>query len=515
MSKRSSSQIEDVETNSRPEKKQKVDLWEQVQHYFDRNTEAVGDHVIWTGYVPKFSKFPILNFSVGKKHSAHRWYYYLKHKSHDQPENTRLESICDEKMCLSHYYARNLDVKSFEEMTEDDCIILASFIKKHCQEMTTPPSNSELKSNCQIWTGTKNNGGYGTMKLFGKTVVASRVSLQFKLRQDLTNDITCRHKCANTLCVNMDHLEPGSQSQNMKDRVRDGTNQQGETHAMAKTTDEVVRKIFWSRQGYKKTVQERADEFKVSKRMVRSIDEGATWAHLFTDEDRKKVMMGKKIGKRLTEDQIKSIQECKTKGLNISGCARELKISEAQVSRIYKGKLYAERPKKLDRSSKTLTFTEEEARQKLEKIKENCEIFIDEKKETHWLWKKRVDKAGYATSGFKNRTYFTHRLVYMLVNGINHLEKSQIIRHKCKGYKNCVCPEHLEIGTASDNSKDKIRDGTQEFGENHHSAKITEDLARKIKKSLGQGNKQERADRFGVSYSIVSHIDSGNSWKFI
>ena len=95
-----------------------------------------------------------------------------------------------------------------------------------------------------------------------------------------------------------------------------------------------------------------------------------------------------------------------------------------------------------------------------------------------------------------------------------------VIRHSCR-WKNCINPDHLDIGTHLDNSKDKIRDDTARRGESSHLSKITESLAREIKLSRrekgepGYKTQKERAKSFGVTLSIVCGIDIGHSWAYL
>ena len=57
-----------------------------------------------------------------------------------------------------------------------------------------------------------------------------------------------------------------------------------------------------------------------------------------------------------------------------------------------------------------------------------------------------------------------------------------MVRHKCQN-KNCIAPEHLELGTAKENSSDRIRDGTTSIGILHPNATIDENTALEIYKS--------------------------------
>lgn len=134
----------------------------------------------------------------------------------------------------------------------------------------------------------------------------------------------------------------------------------------------------------------------------------------------------------------------------------------------------------------------------------------------------------YSGLSFRGVTTIAHRLSYFLhKNNMVPIPKRDekgnelVIRHMCKT-KNCVNPDHLEIGTQGQNSfEDKIRDGTINRGENHQHSKITQETASEIKLSRtkkgdeGHKTQQERADIYGVSKDIVNSIDRGISWAHI
>lgn len=128
----------------------------------------------------------------------------------------------------------------------------------------------------------------------------------------------------------------------------------------------------------------------------------------------------------------------------------------------------------------------------------------------HWLWIEKDVRSGYGhCHGMP-----AHRFSYIVFNNISNLEKKIFVRHKCKE-KLCVNPDHLELGNALSNARDKFRDETMYSGEKHYRAKITKEVAAEIRKSKGQGTRVERSKRFGVSVSIIEKIDSNKSWKDI
>ena len=59
---------------------------------------------------------------------------------------------------------------------------------------------------------------------------------------------------------------------------------------------------------------------------------------------------------------------------------------------------------------------------------------------------------GYGQIYIQGKRWMTHRLSYILFHG--DIPEGMLVRHKCDN-KLCYNPDHLELGTASDNQKDR------------------------------------------------------------
>jgi len=91
----------------------------------------------------------------------------------------------------------------------------------------------------------------------------------------------------------------------------------------------------------------------------------------------------------------------------------------------------------------------------------------------HWIPNLYVNPGGYTTTAFKGSSGVTHRFM-MEAQLKRKLNANEVVRHKCC-IKSCTAPNHLEIGSVTDNINDKIRDNTQPFGQNAPAAKLTEE----------------------------------------
>ena len=133
------------------------------------------------------------------------------------------------------------------------------------------------ENGCWIWTASTRHG-YGQFCIDGKIWKANRVA--YKLwKGEIPDGLLVRHKCDVPTCVNPEHLEVGTQQDNMDDMVRAGRQNKlkGETNGGAKLTEAQVLDIRL-RKG--QTQVELAREFGISKTQICNIRNGKRWKHL-------------------------------------------------------------------------------------------------------------------------------------------------------------------------------------------------------------------------------------------
>lgn len=91
------------------------------------------------------------------------------------------------------------------------------------------------------------------------------------------------------------------------------------------------------------------------------------------------------------------------------------------------------------------------------------------------------------------------------------------VLHKCD-VPACVNPEHLFLGTQSDNVADRDAKGRSNGGnspgEAHSQAKLTGAKVLDIRSRRGE-SPYALAKEFGVSYAQIWNIRSGKSWRHI
>lgn len=115
----------------------------------------------------------------------------------------------------------------------------------------------------------------------------------------------------------------------------------------------------------------------------------------------------------------------------------------------------------------------------------------------------------------RNQTIAAHRLVYLVKCG--DIPEGEEINHE-NGVKTDNRPSNLKPMTHTRNMEHALATGlSQNFGENQHSAKLTENDVRQIwhmHHIQGQPPKSI-ADRFPVDVSVVRKILAGKIWKHV
>lgn len=92
---------------------------------------------------------------------------------------------------------------------------------------------------CWLWQGGRLQSGYGRYSPHHRTTV--RAHRHAYLLTHGSVPPVLRHTCDNPLCVNPNHLIPGSHADNMRDMTDRGRQRKGEAHRNAKLKDRDVQ----------------------------------------------------------------------------------------------------------------------------------------------------------------------------------------------------------------------------------------------------------------------------------
>jgi len=140
------------------------------------------------------------------------------------------------------------------------------------------------ETGCWEWQGAKDRNGYGVVMWQGKLRRAHRQSYEWE-NGELPKEIYACHQCDNRGCVNPDHIQPGSPSDNLKEahdrgrhprRSRKGSGEQSGTNVLTEAQVLEIRRQRREGRAYPSL----AEEYGVSEATARYVAEGKRWAHL-------------------------------------------------------------------------------------------------------------------------------------------------------------------------------------------------------------------------------------------
>ncbi len=136
-------------------------------------------------------------------------------------------------------------------------------------------------NDCWLWTGAKNDMGYGYIRLDGRSVRAHRVSYELYVGK-ISKTKQINHKCHVRNCVKPTHLYAGTSSQNMIDMFESGRGEtrRGEKSAMAKLTTANVRAIRKSVEKGISTQKDLAKQYGVSNTVISNVVNRKSWKHI-------------------------------------------------------------------------------------------------------------------------------------------------------------------------------------------------------------------------------------------
>ena len=131
------------------------------------------------------------------------------------------------------------------------------------------------ESGCIRFTGHLDGEGYGRIMVARVKYMAHRLSYYLS-NGTIPDGYVVRHKCDNPSCINPEHLEVGTQADNIADKVSRGRQARGSGAGRAILTEESVREIRSS----PLKVSELSTLYGVSVVSIRNILRRKTWQHV-------------------------------------------------------------------------------------------------------------------------------------------------------------------------------------------------------------------------------------------
>lgn len=147
-----------------------------------------------------------------------------------------------------------------------------------------------------------------------------------------------------------------------------------------------------------------------------------------------------------------------------------------------------------------------------------------------WEWTGGKTERGYAILDIKNPHWpesavLLHRVAYEVC--VEAIPDGLCVLHRCDN-PSCIRPDHLFLGTNSDNSNDKVSKGRQAsgqvvrkdhehlVGEGVKNSKLTAELVREIRARAASGESQASIARLlKISDTHISDVVRRRSWRHI
>jgi len=128
-----------------------------------------------------------------------------------------------------------------------------------------------------------------------------------------------------------------------------------------------------------------------------------------------------------------------------------------------------------------------------------------------WLWS-GGERRGYGAITIDQKVFSAHRVSLRVFGGVD--AGDQVVLHLCD-VRRCCNPDHLRVGTLSDNTQDMLGKGRHKTrrGSSANHARLSEVDVRAIRRS-GEST-AELARYYGVSPTALWNARHGVTWKHV
>lgn len=132
-----------------------------------------------------------------------------------------------------------------------------------------------------------------------------------------------------------------------------------------------------------------------------------------------------------------------------------------------------------------------------------------------WEWQGPVRENGYAQIWVRERQkqVKAHRVSWEIHFG--PIPEGLWVCHRCDN-RRCVRPDHLFLGTRTDNTDDMKNKGRADHGERRHTAKLTEAIVSQIRHRYARGTiARVLAAEFGVRIDSIYKVIHRQTWQHV
>lgn len=145
-------------------------------------------------------------------------------------------------------------------------------------------------------------------------------------------------------------------------------------------------------------------------------------------------------------------------------------------------------------------------------MKTNFDNYIPEPNSGCWLWVGQQHRQGYGCLMINGKFKLAHRVMYERFVG--PIPDGMMVLHKCD-IPSCVNPDHLFVGTQTDNMHDMCAKGrhTPVAGERNSHAKLT--VADVIAIRASKERNVDLAKKYGIKADSIWKVKSRRTWAHI
>jgi hypothetical protein len=127
-----------------------------------------------------------------------------------------------------------------------------------------------------------------------------------------------------------------------------------------------------------------------------------------------------------------------------------------------------------------------------------------------WEWQRMLTSEGYGQLRVDGKMRLAHRIVYQVFVGT--VPDGLLVCHRCDN-PSCVRPEHLFLGTRSDNAQDMAAKGRGRCGKFQRRLTAAQVLEIREKYRAGSHRTNELARAYGVDKKTIYNVVRGRSWR--